>query len=1143
MSTKLLSETICRKGLMVKCFVALIVFCCSVGEAFAQTNTKVTINVNNVLIRTALDQLQREAKIHFVYDEENIDSGKRVSLSYTETPLNAVLDDFCKQTSLRYEVKRNLILILPSKAEKTTGKHEPFYMTGVVTDETGESIIGATIMIGGTSQGTVTDIDGRYSLQVTPGDLVSFTFVGMADKVVKVQAGKKVVNVKMETNATALADVVVTGYQTLSKERATGSYSVISEKSTKGKLETDVLSRIEGLVAGINKTSSNSNDVVIRGITTYMGNTKPLYVVDGMPYEGDLASINPTDVQNITVLKDAAATAIYGSRGANGVIIVTTKKGKKGGLKFDVHYEGGITPITNSDLGLASTKTYFNIMDEARANVGLNPLDPQKDIIEPYYSNWTSPITREEAMNTDMDWVDLVTRMGHFHDINVALNQGGENSTTYASVNYRSDESSLKGLSMNAVSARLNSEFKKGIVTLGTQSFLKFDRKKSTNKWAVVSDKFPWRKVYDPEDPTGYWNPQMADGHPTATLDNDYQLSTGENFSFRTTLYMDVNLKWIKGLSVRADASYGYGLAQSDYWLSGLITNTGNVDGNQGNKSKKTTKSQQYHAFAKYNREWTDHGLDIVTGIEANRSYTDNAVVAGKNLSGEFQEPKIIGTMLGNNSAYIGGESYTFSFFNRIDYKFKQRYLLGASFVREGSSKFVKENRFGDFYSVSGGWIISDEAFMRNAGFISLLKLRGSYGETGNQNIPSEVTKNSYSIKSKQYYNNMQNMFLWNIANKAAKWEKNKSIDLGLDYALFNNKVNGSIAYYRRTTSDMLMRVQLPASAGITNSGGNADNNSMWANVGSMYNQGFEFDINVTLVKKDFEWNMNYNLTTNMNKVTALDASVDAKGTGIINTRPGAITKKDLALGTYFMAEWAGVDPEKGIGMIYEIDLDRYNKTGETVKTGRLIPATQSNVNKHRIIQEGKTALPKVYMGWTNNFKYKAFDLSFMFYLSLGSYTFNYHRYTKSFVGDGRNNVTADIYENSWKKPGDIAEYPQLRWQDKYNYDDNGNDKQNVTYIKHDAGHTKYLEKSAYLRLRNLTLGYTLPQRICSKINIDALRVYVSAVNLFTITSFNGYDPEVRVKNQTGANAQGAVFSGSEMPQTRIFSAGINFKF
>jgi len=1014
-------------------------------------------------------------------------------------------------------------------------------ITGKVVDPKGEPLVGVSVLEQGTTNGTVTDMNGRYSIVVQKDSSpLRFSYMGFDNQEI-VPGKRRVIDVTLTENSVVIDDVVVIAYGTKKRRDMIGSVSKIKSDEMSlmqgGRFENS----LQGLASGVQVVNDgmpgSTPQIKIRGIGSIASGSDPLWVVDGI-VGGGSTMVNSNDIESIEVLKDAAATAIYGSRGANGVIIVTTKKGKKGGLKFDVHYEGGITPITNSDLGLASTKTYFNIMDEARANVGLNPLDPQKDIIEPYYSNWTSPITREEAMNTDMDWVDLVTRMGHFHDINVALNQGGENSTTYASVNYRSDESSLKGLSMNAVSARLNSEFKKGIVTLGTQSFLKFDRKKSTNKWAVVSDKFPWRKVYDPEDPTGYWNPQMADGHPTATLDNDYQLSTGENFSFRTTLYMDVNLKWIKGLSVRADASYGYGLAQSDYWLSGLITNTGNVDGNQGNKSKKTTKSQQYHAFAKYNREWTDHGLDIVTGIEANRSYTDNAVVAGKNLSGEFQEPKIIGTMLGNNSAYIGGESYTFSFFNRIDYKFKQRYLLGASFVREGSSKFVKENRFGDFYSVSGGWIISDEAFMRNAGFISLLKLRGSYGETGNQNIPSEVTKNSYSIK-----NNMQNMFLWNIANKAAKWEKNKSIDLGLDYALFNNKVNGSIAYYRRTTSDMLMRVQLPASAGITNSGGNADNNSMWANVGSMYNQGFEFDINVTLVKKDFEWNMNYNLTTNMNKVTALDASVDAKGTGIINTRPGAITKKDLALGTYFMAEWAGVDPEKGIGMIYEIDLDRYNKTGETVKTGRLIPATQSNVNKHRIIQEGKTALPKVYMGWTNNFKYKAFDLSFMFYLSLGSYTFNYHRYTKSFVGDGRNNVTADIYENSWKKPGDIAEYPQLRWQDKYNYDDNGNDKQNVTYIKHDAGHTKYLEKSAYLRLRNLTLGYTLPQRICSKINIDALRVYVSAVNLFTITSFNGYDPEVRVKNQTGANAQGAVFSGSEMPQTRIFSAGINFKF
>lgn len=547
-------------------------------------------------------------------------------------------------------------------------------ITGKVVDPKGEPLVGVSVLEQGTTNGTVTDMNGRYSIVVQKDSSpLRFSYMGFDNQEI-VPGKRRVIDVTLTENSVVIDDVVVIAYGTKKRRDMIGSVSKIKSDEMSlmqgGRFENS----LQGLASGVQVVNDgmpgSTPQIKIRGIGSIASGSDPLWVVDGI-VGGGSTMVNSNDIESIEVLKDAAATAIYGSRGANGVIIVTTKKGKKGGLKFDVHYEGGITPITNSDLGLASTKTYFNIMDEARANVGLNPLDPQKDIIEPYYSNWTSPITREEAMNTDMDWVDLVTRMGHFHDINVALNQGGENSTTYASVNYRSDESSLKGLSMNAVSARLNSEFKKGIVTLGTQSFLKFDRKKSTNKWAVVSDKFPWRKVYDPEDPTGYWNPQMADGHPTATLDNDYQLSTGENFSFRTTLYMDVNLKWIKGLSVRADASYGYGLAQSDYWLSGLITNTGNVDGNQGNKSKKTTKSQQYHAFAKYNREWTDHGLDIVTGIEANRSYTDNAVVAGKNLSGEFQEPKIIGTMLGNNSAYIGGESYTFSFFNRIDYKFK----------------------------------------------------------------------------------------------------------------------------------------------------------------------------------------------------------------------------------------------------------------------------------------------------------------------------------------------------------------------------------------------------------------------------------------------------------------------------------------
>lgn len=1057
--------------------------------------------------------------------------------------MNLFTMNLCLSKKIRFCFVLAIFFLLPGVYAQSQNST----VTGKVTDAGGTPLIGVSIMEQGTSNGTITDLDGNYVIKLSnEKSHLIFKYMGYTDQVVN-PTGRTTIHISMAEDAVMLEETVVIAYGTKKRRDMIGSVAKIKSgemvNMQGGRFENALQGRAAGVQVVNDGMPGSTPQIKIRGVGSIASGTDPLWVVDGM-VSGGSSMVNFNDIESIEVLKDAAATAIYGSRGSNGVIIVTTKKGQQGIPKISLSYEAGITPITNTDLGLSSTERYFQIVDEGRSNRGLNPLNPQTDIINAFYSNAPTPITREEAMATDMDWVDLVTRLGNYHDVNLSLSQGGEHSTTFASVNYRSDKSSLEGVGQNAISARLNTEYKKGIVTFGMQSFLRYDRKDKSNKWGVVADKFPWRKVYDENDPTGYWNPQMADGHPTATLDPEYQKNTGEGFNFRANLFADINIKWVKGLSLRADASLAYGITQSDYWMSGMISNSGATDGNQGNKSKNTVKSQQYHFFGKYIREWQNHGIDVVSGIEMNRTYTDNSVVSGKNLGGSFQEPKVIGTMLGNNSAYIGGENYTLSFFNRIDYKFMNRYLVGASFVREGSSKFIKENRFGNFFSVSGGWIISDEEFMKNITAISMLKLRGSYGETGNQNIPYEVTQNAYKMKANKYYNGTSNMYIWNVANKKAKWEKAKSVDVGLDYSLWNGRVNGSFAYYRRTSDDMLLRVKLPASAGITIDGGTAENNSMWANVGSMYNQGFEMDLNIGIFqKKDFRWDTNFNLTTNSNKVTSLDPSVDAKGTGIINSRPGAITKKGLPIGTYFMAEWAGVDPQKGIGMIYEVDLDRYNETGETVKTGNMIPATRANVIKHRVIQEGKTALPKVYMGWTNSFAYKNIDLSFTLYLSLGSYTYNYHRYMKSFVGDGRTNLISEMYDKAWRNPGDIAEYPQLRWQDAYNYGDDGNEKLNVSYANAPEGHTRFLEKSSYLRLRDLTVGYNVPVKFCNKLGLNNFRLYASAVNLFTITSFNGYDPEIRLKNQTGANAQGAIFEGGEMPQTRIFSVGFKTSF
>ena len=726
--------------------------------------------------------------------------------------------------------------------------------------------------------------------------------------------------------------------------------------------------------------------------------------------------------------------------------------------------------------------------------------------------------------------------------------QGGESVSNYASFNYRKDETSLTGRGQQSYSARLNTDYKKGILSMGVQAFGRFRTLNNVTYWDSVP-LVPWFKIYDENSASGYWNPRMGNGttgmNPMALLDNRFKDNESRYMNLRLNGYIEVAIPKVEGLAVRADASLSYGNSQTNTWTSNMITRNYDLDGDSGQRSKNTSYAQQYHVFGKYNATFGEHGIDAVLGMEASRGYTDYLTLSGKQLTGVFQEMQGVGTYNSNSTGYISGENYGMSLFSRLDYKFRDRYLIGASFIREGSSKFSKENRWANFYSVSAGWILSDEKFLRDISWISILKLRGSYGQTGNQNIPTEATITSYARKSNKFYNGQQNMYMWSVPNKNAKWEKTSSIDVGIDYGFLNNRINGSIAYYRQNINDMLMKVQLPASAGIPNQNFDQNfNNSIWANIGSMYNEGFEFDVTFNAISgKDFSWETSFNLTYNHNKVTALSPDVDAKGTGIINTRPGVITKKGYPIGTYFMAEWAGVDPELGIGMIYEIDQELYEKTGQTVKTGNVIPATGTNVQQNRIIQEGKSGMPKFYGGWTNSFRYKDFDLSFMLYFSTGNYIYNRWRDINTKVGDGRHNIVSGLIENSWQKPGDIAEYPEIRWQNYHNIGDDGTPAQGQ-YSYTDVGTTQFLEDASFLRLKNLTLGYTLPQPICKKLLISNLRIYFSASNLFTITGFNGWDPEIRLaNNKNGANAQGIIFEGNEMPQIRTFSIGASIKF
>lgn len=456
-------EVFIQKKIRIRCFITIMALLLTIGnQVMAQTNKRISINVENTLIRTVLDRLQRDAQTHFVYDEATISPTQRISLKFENAPLTEILNEFSKQTSLRYEIKRNLILITPGTANKNTKKQEAIEITGTVLDDNGESVIGATVFIAETNTGTITDVDGRFRVKAAPGQLMCFTFVGMADKTVKVAPGMKNLNITLQPTQTALSEVVVTGYQTISKERATGSFAVVSQKDMKDKLQANLSDRLEGLVAGM---VNYGDKVTIRGISTIRGGSAPLYVVDGMPYEGDITAINPADVTNVSVLKDASAASIYGARAANGVVVISTRRG---GLdnKTSVNYQGSVRfkPVPDIDyLNLMNSSELvdmqikgFNFYHVASANLNNRyALDPVTTLLykredgELNDSQLAQELSVYRNLNNRSQISDAIERVAIQHQHNLSISGGTEKNSYLASINYLGDYSNNEYVNSN----------------------------------------------------------------------------------------------------------------------------------------------------------------------------------------------------------------------------------------------------------------------------------------------------------------------------------------------------------------------------------------------------------------------------------------------------------------------------------------------------------------------------------------------------------------------------------------------------------------------------------------------------------------------------------------------------------------------
>jgi len=1166
MSTKLLSETICRKGLMVKCFVALIVFFCSVGDAFAQADTKVTVNVNSVLIRTALDQLQREAKIHFVYDEENIDSGKRVSLSYTQTPLNVVLDDFCKQTSLRYEVKRNLILILPAKAEKKTRKHEPFYMTGVVTDETGESIIGATIMIGGTSQGTVTDIDGRYSLQVTPGDLVSFTFVGMADKVVKAQAGKKVVNVKMETNATALADVVVTGYQTLSKERATGSYSVISEKSTKGKLETDVLSRIEGLVAGINKAYTNKDEdkIVIRGITTVNGEQDPLYVVDGMPYEGDLASINPTDVQNITVLKDAAASSIYGARAANGVIVISTKRGQTG--KTEVSYNGSMKITPKPDMGYLDLMSSSELVDMQiegfnyyhKDYKNLNPrysVNPVEALLYQHENGDLNDSQLAEALlpyrnrNNGKQIEDEFARTGIVHQHNLSISGGTEKNRYIATINYMGNYGNQKFQSKDRIGFSLKDDvelYKWLSADFGvTGSFSRDKGDSGADNYINLMMNYP-----------SYFMLRDGEGNPLniQRTKSDYELDRLQSIGLMDETYNPINnraeetfhnnrnyyrlhaglkFKIMEGLDLdlkyQTESSYDKNrrlYSNLSYKVRNMVNEAAQYDkeadkltlnvpkGGQLDESRYESYSYTMRAQINFNRTFGKHAVTALGGAErrlvrytGSRNYYmgyDDSSLGVKPIN-----PLIMSPIQGTESLN-GSFNWVYDTYNYQTHV-EDRYV---SFYANGSYTFDER------YSLTGSIRIDQSNLF---GTDPKYQYRPLWSVGGGWQLANEAFMEDVS-----WVNRLNLRITYGIAGNVPK-------EVGPYMNITNTGYNdwvGDFGSYISNPPNSQLRWEKTASTNIgldfsifnsrlsgsvdyyykktTDLLGNrnADPTLGWAdlmvNYGSMFNRGVEVGLqSINIQNKHFTWGTNVMFSYNKNELTNLEGTRES----VFNYSAYNVQAVGHPVNSLFSYRYAGLDPNNGNVLVY-------NNKGEKV----------SNVSSVEDMVYSGTRDPKYTASLKNFFSYRDFDFSFMF-VYYGGHVLRdvVAGYMAGAPGANLNRKAL----NHWRKPGD-ENIPGVA--PSFN--------RNIYYTSAQAWYSAdgHVKKADYIKLRDISLSYNLPKNWLRKYAIESAAITCQISNAWWWAANGDIDPEAYAVTGYGRGSL-------TLPNPTTYTLGLSLNF
>ncbi|WP_092111655.1 TonB-dependent receptor [Prevotella sp. KH2C16] len=990
-------------------------------------------------------------------------------------------------------------------------------VSGTVVDPTGEPVIGATVMQKGTSNGSVTDIDGHFSFKAPKGSMITISYIGFADQ--EVEAGENL-TITLQESSTELNEVVVTGYTTQRKADLTGAISVVSVNDIAKQNENNPIKAMQGRVPGMNISAdgspSGSATVRIRGIGT-LNNNDPLYIIDGVPTKAGMHELNGNDIESIQVLKDAASASIYGSRAANGVIIITTKSGKDGKVK--INFDASVSAQTYAhEMEVLNAKEFGQVMWQGYVNDGLNPNSNGLGYRYDWgYDAQGNPVLNGITMNkyldaagttpaADTDWLDQTTRTGIIQQYNVSMSNGSDKGTSFFSLGYYKNKGIIEHSDFERFSARMNTSY--NLLKIAERNII------------TIGESFTLNRTSEVQAPGGFlenvlqFNPSL----PVYTTSGEYAGPVGgypdrENPVARLKRNADnrysywrvfgdayINISPIKNFNIKSTFGLDYAQKQQRIFTypitEGTVANPTNaVEAKQEHWTK-----WMWNAIATYNLEMGKHRGDVMIGTELNRE--DDTNFSGKKFDYSVLNPDYMwpNAGVGEAEAYGGGEGYTLvSFFGKLNYTYDDRYLASFTVRHDGSSRFGKNNRYGTFPSVSAGWRISEEKFMKKFSWIDNLKFRVSWGQTGNQEI-SNIARytlyvsnygeagfggqsygTSYDIEGTNGGKTLPSGFKRNqIGNDNLKWETTTQTNLGLDFGFFRSALYGSFEWYHKKTTDIL--VYMPG-IGVMGEG-----SSQWINAGEMVNKGIELNLGYRGKMGDFQYDLAGNIGTYRNEITKLPETIAANGTFGGN---GVKSVVGHPMGAQVGYVYDGIFKSQA-----EID-NHAQQNGAGL--GRI---RWKDLNHDDVINESDqqwiyTPVPDFSWGLNIYLQYKNLDFT-MFWQGVQGVDVisDLKKETDLWSGLNISNLNKGRrLLNAWSPTNMGSNIPAVSTMD------NNNEKRVSSY---------FVEDGSFAKLRTVQIGYNFPENLTKKLYMERLRIYLSAQNLLTIKSknFTGVDPE-----------------------------------